>query len=410
VPVPQVQGGLTSAQLAAGAVAPAAVSSTGSILGADGSPVSGGGKRNAVVTLPSGVATLTDALRTAIDKLQQSRANRHSIVVVDGDSTASGISSPGGPMLGAAQAIGRVLGEAGLKVNRTAWFGYGASNPGVQDPRVTQGAGITFTANSSIVGGGWFTIPNGVSTKLTFQCDAPVDRAILIYMTAGAGTTTGTITLDVGGSALFSASSATTNDTKVSSVITLGSKADLYAISVGKTVSTEEVRPLGVIAWNSADPGVSVIVNGGPGKTASGAVTNYGSSGYYSTNLYSPLGADLVLISNILNNLGGLATLSADYDKMITAAKTGGAGVVMFSGPQPAPAQTNYANYATVLQTCKDRAAAASVPYVSCEDFIGANPGTGNAWYIVDNVGHMTNAGYMRYFNEVGGVLADAIK
>jgi hypothetical protein len=41
VPVPQVQGGLTSAQLAAGAVAPAAVSSTGSILGADGSPVSG---------------------------------------------------------------------------------------------------------------------------------------------------------------------------------------------------------------------------------------------------------------------------------------------------------------------------------------------------------------------------------
>jgi lysophospholipase L1-like esterase len=41
VPVTQVQGGLTSAQLAAGAVAPAAVSSTGSILGADGAPVSG---------------------------------------------------------------------------------------------------------------------------------------------------------------------------------------------------------------------------------------------------------------------------------------------------------------------------------------------------------------------------------
>jgi hypothetical protein len=42
VPVTQVQAGLTSAQLAAGAVAPAAVSSTGSILGADGAPVSGG--------------------------------------------------------------------------------------------------------------------------------------------------------------------------------------------------------------------------------------------------------------------------------------------------------------------------------------------------------------------------------
>jgi hypothetical protein len=45
VPVTQVQAGLTSAQLAAGAVAPAAVSSTGSILGADGSPVSGGDTR-----------------------------------------------------------------------------------------------------------------------------------------------------------------------------------------------------------------------------------------------------------------------------------------------------------------------------------------------------------------------------
>jgi hypothetical protein len=41
VPVSQVAAGLTSAQIAAGAVAPAAVSSTGSILGADGAPVSG---------------------------------------------------------------------------------------------------------------------------------------------------------------------------------------------------------------------------------------------------------------------------------------------------------------------------------------------------------------------------------
>jgi hypothetical protein len=56
VPVPQVQGGLTSAQLAAGAVAPAAVSSTGSILGADGAPVSGGGWKTPVA--PNGSSKL----------------------------------------------------------------------------------------------------------------------------------------------------------------------------------------------------------------------------------------------------------------------------------------------------------------------------------------------------------------
>jgi hypothetical protein len=58
VPVPQVQGGLTSAQLAAGAVAPAAVSSTGSILGADGAPVSGGGNTHTAVDAATPAHTL----------------------------------------------------------------------------------------------------------------------------------------------------------------------------------------------------------------------------------------------------------------------------------------------------------------------------------------------------------------
>jgi hypothetical protein len=61
VPVTQVQAGLTSAQLAAGAVAPAAVSSTGSILGADGAPVSGAG--STPVLVPFAMAIPLDATK-----------------------------------------------------------------------------------------------------------------------------------------------------------------------------------------------------------------------------------------------------------------------------------------------------------------------------------------------------------
>jgi hypothetical protein len=66
VPVTQVQAGLTSAQLAAGAVAPAAVSSTGSILGADGAPVSGGAQledASGTVYSAKGYNPITAAIR-----------------------------------------------------------------------------------------------------------------------------------------------------------------------------------------------------------------------------------------------------------------------------------------------------------------------------------------------------------
>jgi hypothetical protein len=93
VPVSQVAAGLTSAQLAAGAVAPAAVSSTGSILGADGSPVSGGqgvlpAKLAALKPRYQGTATaatITYGNQDALDTAQQWYPAISATAAADGD-------------------------------------------------------------------------------------------------------------------------------------------------------------------------------------------------------------------------------------------------------------------------------------------------------------------------------------
>lgn len=377
----------------------------------------------ATVTLPSGSATLAAALANTVRAVRQSASHKHCIILIDSDSTSNGLASAtspiypyGGNLLNAATILGASLESAGVKVNRTRWAGQmsqqvlGSSN-GLTDPRV--GGTYTETLNQSVVCGGWQTITIG--NKRSYTVDAPVDRAQLILITNGAGGTPGTITVDVnGGAVLYSFNEAVTGSTVVSAPINLGAllrPGDV--INVNATVGT--VFEIGIMAWNSHQPGVTILNNGGSGKSAQqGAATG----GFNSRSLYAALNtagtpASLVLVSLILNSLANDSVTYQGYlQTLYTLIKAASSttDVVFYDGPQCGAGQANSANFPTRLADAKTVAAANNCAYISMNQVFGPSPGTGNTWYIADNVGHMTPLGYEEMYRGLARPIVDAVK
>lgn len=387
------------------------------------SPVSGGGGL-ATVTLPSGATSLSAALTNTARAIRQAASHKHCIIVIDSESTSNGLAGTGSTLypygsnaLNAATIIGESLRSAGVKVNRTRWLGQmgqqslgGGSQNGLVDPRV--GGTYSETMNSGLVCGGWQTIASGA--KRSYTVDEPVDRAQLVLIT-NSGSTPGTITLDVnGGSALYSYVENVNGSTVVSAPINLGA-----LLKHGDVINVNAVGgavfEIGVMAWNSHQPGVTLINNGASGKSASqGAATG----GYNSKSLYAALNtagtpASMVLISLILNSLAdSSATYRGYLQTMYTAIKAASSAtdVVFYDGPQCSSAQTNAANFPVRLVDATVIAAANSCVYISMNSVFGASPGTGNTWYVADNVGHMTALGYEEMYRGLARPIIDAVK
>lgn len=369
----------------------------------------------AAVTLPAGFSALRDALPKSMDAALRARGGRHALFCIDSDSTTNGLSSAVPPAysegraLNLAQLISREMSLAGIKINTTHWMGQESFQSlsgavGKTDSRVTVGAGWSESNQPWCVCGGYWE--NSTNTnKLSFYCDDQVDSAVLIYMVAS-GTTTGTITLDVGGSALFSAACNVAEYTyKSSGVIALG-KPGNYTINVGQTTNGQKIRPIGIMAWNSQNPGITILTTGCSGKAITEAANL--SSGYSAAYYYPLLQPDLVMLSLLLNSLGD-ATYTADLTAYAAACKQSTNDLVLFDGPKPAPSRANYANFATIQAASKAYAAANGYAYISCTDFLGANPEATGGNYNGDNVGHLSAIGYCKYAAAMARPIVEAI-
>ena len=379
---------------------------------ASGQVILTGGK--AKVILPSGASTLRDALPKTITAALRARGGRHALICIDSDSTTNGLSSATPPAysegraLNLAQLMSREMALSGIKINTTHWMGQEALQSlsgavGKTDSRVTVGAGWTESNQPWVLCGGYWETTN--TNKTSFYCDDQVDSAVLIYMVA-AGTTTGTITLDVGGSALYSASCDGQGYTyKSSGVISLG-KPGNYQINIGQTTNTQKIRPIGVMAWNSQNPGITILTTGCSGKAITEAANL--SSGFSAAYYYPLLQPDLIMLSLLLNSLGD-ATYTADLTAYATACKQSANDLVLFDGPQPAPSRANFANFATIQAASKAYATANGYAYISCTDYLGANPEATGGNYNGDNVGHLSPIGYCKYAAAIARPLVEAI-
>lgn len=370
------------------------------------------------VTLPRGVTGLSSQLATAIDYLKRSRSDRLCVLAVDSDSTASGHASiaathyTAGNLLGAAHVMGRSLAEAGLKVNNTTWFGFASlqslatiGGNGLADTRVTVGAGWTETIDNTIAGSGYWA-NSTTANPLSFYCDEQVDTCKLVYITNN-GSTGGTITLDIGGAALYSAACNASPNIVMTSAIALG-KPDNYTININKALAASNIFVLGVIAWNSRNPGVTILSNSGPGKTIAQAVMT--TAGYMSGAFYAAVQPDLVFASHILNNLGAVGYQASLATLLGLAQRSGAADVVVYDGPQAGASAANYTNQATRLAEAKAAAAAANCAHLSCADYLGPNPSTGNVNYLAENVGHLTPLGNTRLYTALAQSLTAALR
>lgn len=393
---------------------PAAVSITGGLIG--GAPIDA----RTVVTLPAGAASLAAAIPNTFDKLNRSRADRPFVIAIDSDSTATGQAAstfptfPSGELLGAAHIFGCALAAAGLKINTTTWMGVQgfqslSANNGKVDTAVTVGAGWTESIGGNIAGGGnW--INSTTTNALSFYCDQDVDTAQLVYIT-NAAATNGTITLDVGGSALYSQSCNVAASTVCTAPIALGAPSR-YTINIKKTIAGEIVAPIGVIAWNSRNPGVLVVNNAAPGKTMAQGAAHGGANGIGPAYLYAALQPDLTLIHLILNSLGATASYATDAASLIGfAQRAGAADVIFYDGPQPGAGQANVANYPTIVALAKAAASAAGCPYFSASSYLGANPnGAGNTNYLAEQIGHLTPVGYTRLYSALAQPIIAALR
>lgn len=383
--------------------------------------VSGG---RAIVTLPSGAASLSAVLASAAAQIRQAASHKHCIIVVESDSTSNGLaagSSPiypyGSNLLNGATIVGEALRAAGVRVNRTRWVGQMgqqtlANSGALTDPRV--GGTYTETMNSGVICGGWQTIT--VGNKRSYIVDEPVDRAQLCFIT-NSGSTPGTITVDVnGGAALYSFNQNVTGSARVSAPINLGGllkPGDV--INVNATIGT--VFETGLWAWNSHNPGVTIINNGGSGKSAAqGAATG----GFNARSMYAALNtagtpAALVMVSLLLNSLADTSVvyqgyLTTLYQQIKAASST--TDILFFDGPQCSVAQANSANWPTRQTDGKTVAAANNCAYISTNSMFGASPGSGggSVYYATDNVGHMSPLGYTEYYRALAAPIISALK
>lgn len=389
-----------------------------------GYDISLGGTGSAVVTLPGGSATLAVALTNTVRAIRQAASHKHCIILVDSDSTSNGLAATASPIypfgcntLNAATILGASLESAGVKVNRTRWAGQMgmqlSAEIGLKDPRVS---GVyTETFNQSAVCGGWQTIT--VGNKRSYMVDSPVDRAQFILITQGAGGTPGTVTVDInGGAPVHTFNEAIAASTVVSAPINLGAllkPGDV--INVNAAVGT--VMEIGLMAWNSHQPGVTILNNGGSGKSAQQAAAT---GTINSRMLYSALNtagtpAALVLVSLILNSLANDSVTYQGYLQTLYTlikAASSATDVVFYDGPQCATAQANSANFPTRVADAKTVATTNSCAYISMNSVFGASPGTGGGsiYYITDNVGHMTALGYEELYRGIARPIIDAVK
>ncbi len=358
---------------------------------------------NAGLILPSRASSIIPLLPKFNSALQQVRAKaRHAVGIVLSDSTAAGYSGTTTPSYAGARATCPVekmldtLASYGITVNRQNFMGdnnvtsISGTTVNSYDPRITLGSG--WAVSSLGAPGGTFganvMVSSTAGTALSFACNASVDRCVVFW----ASNATGTFTVDVGGSALGTFSNAGNLAFNKSSPITLGGSASNYTINF-KATTTTPVCIIGMMCWNSADPGVTIL----NASWSSGKVTNFThtETAFFVTPSLASLGHDFALISLLINDAGAntaSSSFTTDTTTLINAAKAGGsADVILYQGPTSASSTTAFATRDAFLAIYAGLAQSLTVPLIDVYADMGQN--TGSNANFVDVTGHLTPAG-----------------
>jgi hypothetical protein len=332
--------------------------------------------------LPNGASTLADALPKFSKAVRMARGGVHTMVAVARNSTGVGYAATDGGNIGGrawspVSVMSKSLKRLGVTVNTQNFFGdcnvaVDGNTVAQYDPRVTLGAGWSAVMLKGPGGGGFQNLTT--TNPLTFQCDAPIDRAIFFYTT---NNNAGNMTADVGGAALVTMTGNQTPAFRSTGVISLGAPA-LYAVNIKNPAGSGQCYFNGFVGWNSNDPGISVINIGWNGMT--GANLNEQSPAWLIYSAFTVLSA---------------ATRTTNMASTIARMKSTGASDVLLIGDPPSltnrvsqAAQDAYdLGYQSIVNT-------SNVPYLSGREYLGPNDSAGSAILFADDYGHLTRYGY----------------
>lgn len=359
------------------------------------------------VVLPSNSSSLSSLMRNLATAVKLARGGRHGIIVASGDSTTVGATDTHNDRRKTSfpNVLARQLRALGVTINTCNFLGSGnlpnAAQLSAYDSRINLGPFVPLATGG--IGNYTFIENTNNAGPMTFACDQPVDTAVLCYLTDLVGN--GTMTLDIGGAALGTVDCNQAKAFRVSAPIKLADVPGYYTLRV-KRATNGAIFPSGVIAWNSRDPGISIINAGWSGGTI---VNDTASTGWSLRESLAALAPDLTLINHVINEWGtgvALNTFNTKTAELITAAKRGGLGdVALWLGPQSAASYTSLAVQQQYLDAYMALVNSSAVPLLDCRDVFGPNVVGPN---YVDAIGHPTELGYAKLGEAIGRVLSSA--
>lgn len=348
------------------------------------------------ITLPTGVASMADALPKLRSAIAQARTGRHCKIGLTWDSIGWYNRASNNTL----RAIQNAFEQLGLKVNRCNWLGNGnTTSIGVADlptldsritldPEVTVGAGLSFGYGDYRCS----TVGKGVQ----FQCDEPVDTCVVIYR-QNASSFPAPFTVDIGGSVLATSGAGQAEGVYLLTV-PLGSMGfhKIYTKHAG-TGGQQQGPIMGMMCYNSRNPGLTVLNLGWAGAKSSDLANATTPSKIGAS--YAALACDGVLVYEQINDWlanTDLTTRNASMATIISQAKNNGnTDVVLVNGPQSnaaavsAPLARQDAYFAADVTV----AATAQIPLISCRAAMGVNNGSVASPKYADDVGHPSPLG-----------------
>jgi hypothetical protein len=190
----------------------------------------------------------------------------------------------------------------------------GATLP-LADPRMSLGAGWAMTGQQSMGGASLFN--NSTTNPLSFT---PINAFDTFDIWTLCNTGLGTITANIGGSALATVNTSTGTHGAVKTTVSTGAAPATGTINIELSGTLESVFIIGLEAYNSTLPKVSVWNQGACGAEVS-SLSASSSPWYWQPALVSAA-PNLVICGIGINDgrLGeSLATYIADYQQFITA-------------------------------------------------------------------------------------------
>ena len=322
------------------------------------------------------------------------------MVMVSGDSTTRGytIGAAGEYAHRPSKYMAKALTAAGIPAADNSLFGITtADDPGI----VYSGSGWNFSNPGGVLGGAWVENNTNLST-ITYTPEIAWDRCEIHYVNFG----NAKINIAIGGNAPTTgpASYTPNGGTTQGRVIVGSSAAAVQSLVLSKEVAGDFAAVNGPIRfWNSANPGIDVVCNGGGGYTA-----GYGSANgaFFVLDAVVLAQPDIVFVNYGTNDwFGDTVTNFNNYETQLTTIATiiqGYGGQVILVAPPPV-LEVNDAQTQNYLTKMRAVSVAKNCPMLNFYDRFDRNTTGPFTWY---NGVH----GVKEMYVDIGYVYAEVIK